>query len=132
MKRKNEIDNMDDLKREKSDPDSTHGIGGDHPAWDIIIGRLDYASQMKLSQQNQNLAEIVEANAESKLRKFRRQIQEDKYMYVIIKRSLDRVWSYFFSGRRCTNPENWCFYRALIWTFEEQSAIRTRYQKLIQ
>ena len=71
---------MDDLKREKSDPDSTHGKGGDHPAWDIIIGRLDYASQMKLSQQNQNLAEIVEANAESKLRKFRRQIQEDKYM----------------------------------------------------
>ena len=83
MKRKNEIDNMDDLKREKSHPDGmdpAHGIGGDHPAWDIIIGRLDYASQMKLSHQNQNLAEIVEANAESKLRKFRRQIQEDKYM----------------------------------------------------
>ena len=47
MKRKNEKENMDNLKREKPDPDGldpTHGVGGDHPAWDIIIGRLDYTS----------------------------------------------------------------------------------------
>ena len=83
MKRKNEKENMDDLKREKSHLDGidpAHGIGGDHPAWDIIIGRLDYKSQMKMSHQNQNLAEIVKSNAESKLRKFKRQIRDDKYM----------------------------------------------------
>jgi len=80
MKRKNEIKNLEIPKREKSDPDPTHGIGGDHPAWDIIIPKLDFKSQMKMSQQNQRLAEIVKLNAESKLRKYRRQIQEDKYM----------------------------------------------------
>ena len=83
MKRKNEKENLDNLKREKSHPDgpdSTHGIGGDHPAWDIIIPKLDFKSQMKMSQQNHHLAEIVKLNAESKLRKYRRQIQEDKYM----------------------------------------------------
>ena len=80
MKRKNKIENLEIPKREKSDPVSKHGIGGDHPAWDIIISRLDFKSQMKMSQQNHKLAEIVKLNAESKLRKYRRQIQEDKYM----------------------------------------------------
>ena len=56
------------------------GIGGDHPAWDIIIRKLDYQSQMKMSQQNQRLAEVVEMNAASELRKYRRHIQKDKYM----------------------------------------------------
>ena len=56
------------------------GIGGDHPAWDVIIGKLDYQSQMKMSQQNQRLAEVVEMNAASELRKYRRHIQKDKYM----------------------------------------------------
>ena len=83
MKRKNEKENLDNLKREKSHPDgpdSTHGIGGDHPAWDIIISKLDFKNQMKMSHQNHHLAEIVKLSAESKLRKYRRQIQEDKYM----------------------------------------------------
>ena len=80
MKRKNEIKNLEIPKREKSDPDPTHGIGGDHPAWDIIIPKLDFKSQMKMSHQSHHLAEIVKLNAESKLRKYRRQIQEDKYM----------------------------------------------------
>ena len=60
--------------------DSSHGIGGTHPAWDFIIPKLDYNSQMKMSQQNWHLTEIVRLNAESKLRKYRRQIQENKYM----------------------------------------------------
>ena len=60
--------------------DPAHGIGGIHPAWDIIIPKLDSKSQMKISQLNQHLAEIVKMNAESKLRKYRRQIQENKYM----------------------------------------------------
>ena len=80
MERKNEIENLGILKREKSDPDQIPGIGGVHPAWEIIIPKLDYNSQMKMSQQNWHLAEIVRLNAESKLRKYRRQIQENKYM----------------------------------------------------
>ena len=80
MKRKREKENLEIPKREKSDPVPKHGIGGHHPAWDIIIGRLDFKSQMKMSQQNRHLAEIVELIAESKLRKYRRQVQEDKYM----------------------------------------------------
>ena len=68
------------INREKSHPSPTQGIGGDHSAWDIIIEKLDYKNQMKMSQQNQRLADIVKMNAESELRKFRRQIQEDKYM----------------------------------------------------
>ena len=55
-------------------------VGGNHLAWDIIIKRLDYQSQMKMSQQNRHLSEVVQRNAESDLRKFRRQIKENKYM----------------------------------------------------
>ena len=88
MKRKNEIDNSQETKREKTlgiakplnDSREAEGVGGDHLAWDIIISKLDYQSQMKMSQQNKRLAEVVQMNAESDLRKFRRQIQENKYM----------------------------------------------------
>ena len=80
MKRKNEDANFENIKREKSNPAPMQGIGGDHPAWNIIIGKLDYKSQMKLSVQNQRLADIVKINAESDLRKFKRHIREDKYM----------------------------------------------------
>ena len=75
MKRKNENENSKDTKRKKSPK-----VGGNHLAWDIIIRKLDYQSQMKMSQQNRHLAEVVQRNAESDLRKFRRQIEEDKYM----------------------------------------------------
>ena len=80
MKRKNEDANFENIKREKSNPAPMQGIGGDHPAWDIIIPKLDYESQKKMSQQNQRLADIVKINAESDLRKFKRHIREDKYM----------------------------------------------------
>ena len=80
MKRKNEDANFENIKREKSNPAPTQGIGGDHPAWDIIIQKLDYESQWKISQQNQRLAGIVKMNAESEIRKFKRHIREDKYM----------------------------------------------------
>ena len=62
------------IKREKS-----HGVGGDHLAWDIIIRKLDYQSQLKISQQNQRLKEVIQMNAESEIRKFQRHIREDKY-----------------------------------------------------
>ena len=52
---------------------------GDHPAWDIIIQKLDYKSQMKLLQ-NQRLANVVEQNADYELQKYRRHIRENKYM----------------------------------------------------
>ena len=88
MKRKNEIENSQETKREKN-PHTVKtetksceaaGVGGDHLAWDIIISKLDYQSQKKLSQLNQRLADVVQMNAESDLRKFRRHIQENKYM----------------------------------------------------
>ena len=80
MKRSNDDENFENIKREKSNPTPTQGIGGDHPAWDIIIPKLDYKSQKKLSEQNQRLADIVKMNSESELRKFKRHIREDKYM----------------------------------------------------
>ena len=88
MKRKNEIDKSQESKREKTlgvaiplnDSREVEGVGGDHLAWNIIISKLDYQSQMKMSQQNKRLAEVVQMNAESDLRKFRRQIQENKFM----------------------------------------------------
>ena len=87
MKRKNEIENPKDTKTEKllvENSQSAIGedgsVSGDHLAWDIVIKKLDFQSQMKMSQQNRRLAEVVQKNAESDLRKFRRQIQENKYM----------------------------------------------------
>ena len=68
-----------------SEPNS---VGGDHPAWDILIRKLDFRSQMKIYQQNQRLADVVMENAEYELRKFRRQIKDDKYMYVHIRSKL--------------------------------------------
>ena len=51
MKRKNEDENSKDTKRKQ-----TLKVGGNHLAWEIIIRKLDYQSQMKMSQQNLHLA----------------------------------------------------------------------------
>ena len=80
MKRKKDSENLKNIKREKLQPRQMKGVGGDHLAWDIIIRKLDYRSQMKISQQNQRLARVVQMNAESEIRKYRRHIREDKYM----------------------------------------------------
>ena len=83
MKRKNKLQDPEGNKREKLVTESEEmpdGGRGDSPAWDVIIQKLDFQSQMKISQQNKHLEEVVKANAESELRKFRRHIQEDKYM----------------------------------------------------
>ena len=58
------------------------GVGDDNPAWDILIRKLDFQSQMKIYQQSQRLADVINVNAEHELRKFRRHIRDDKYMYV--------------------------------------------------
>ena len=55
-------------------------VGATHSAWSVVIERLDFQSQWKIRQTNRRLADIVNLNAESKLRKYRRQIQENKYM----------------------------------------------------
>ena len=60
------------------------GDAGDSPAWAIIIPKLDFQSQMKISQQNKRLADVVNVNAEHELRKFRGHIRENKYMWVFI------------------------------------------------
>ena len=60
----------------------TISLDGDHPAWDIIIPKLDFQSQMKMAQLNKRLAEVVEINAEYELCKFRRHIRDDKVMWV--------------------------------------------------
>ena len=50
------------------------------PAWNILIRKLDFQTQLKISQQSQHLEEIVRMNAESEIRKFQRHIREDKCM----------------------------------------------------
>ena len=55
-------------------------VGGNHPSWNIIIPYLNFQSQLKMSQQNHRLADLVKFNAEYQLKKFRRRLQEDKYM----------------------------------------------------
>jgi len=57
-------------------------------AWDIIIPKLGFQSQMKISQQNQRLENLVQTNAENELRKFKCHIQDDKYMYVTYSMSI--------------------------------------------
>ena len=53
---------------------------GDHPAWDVIITKLDFQSQMKIAQLNQRLADLVKNHAEYDLGSFQRHIQDEKYM----------------------------------------------------
>ena len=55
-------------------------VAEDSPAWNILIRKLDFQTQLKISQQSQHLEEIVRMNAESEIRKFQRHIREDKYM----------------------------------------------------
>ena len=88
MKCKNELGSSRKRKRNKSlqfakpriELSAIGCVGENHLAWEIIIPKLDYRSQLKISQQNKQLTEIAKLNAEANLRKFRRHIQEDKYM----------------------------------------------------
>ena len=58
MKRKSEIKNSETKKRDKSQAVQQPGIGDDHSAWAIIISKLDYQTQMKLSHQSQSLGKF--------------------------------------------------------------------------
>ena len=55
-------------------------VGGDHSGWNVLIAKLDFRTQYKISQQNKQLAEIVKSNAEYQLQEFRRHIRDNKYM----------------------------------------------------
>ena len=76
--RKNEIS-----KRPKGDG------SGDSLPWDmnlllrlcsIVVERVDFGTQKTISQLNRCFAGVVESNAQHQLKKFKRNIQEDKYM----------------------------------------------------
>ena len=77
MKRKSDDENSENKKREKQQSEEDRGVGGDHPAWDIIIKKLDFQSQMKLSHQSHRLGKFpnsfstaVRSILEAKLRYF--------------------------------------------------------------
>ena len=75
MKRKNS------RKSEKSSKTERGGSGfGDNFAWNLVVRKLDYQSQMMIAQQNHFLAEVVDINATYELEKYRRRLQEDKYL----------------------------------------------------
>ena len=87
MLRKNDIENSQRTKRARpqfATPQAglseIEGVGDNHLAWEIIIPKLDYQSQLKMSFQSQRLHELIQMNAESDLRKFRRHIKADKFM----------------------------------------------------
>ena len=46
----------------------------------IVVERVDFETQKTISQLNSCFASVVESNAEHQLKKFKRHIQEDKYM----------------------------------------------------
>ena len=72
MKRKISQESESSKKTKRSVDDSL--------VWELVVGKLGYITQMKLSQVNNRLADIVGQNAERTLQKFRRSLQEDKYM----------------------------------------------------
>ena len=75
MKRKN------NRKSEKSS--KTERVGGEFGgsfAWNLVVRKLDYQSQMKIAQQNRYLDEVVDINAAHELQQYRRRLQEDKYL----------------------------------------------------
>ena len=62
---------------------------GDSLPWDmnmllrlcsIIVERVDFETQLTISQLNRCFAGVVESNAQHQLKKFKRHIQKDKYM----------------------------------------------------
>ena len=75
MKRKNSRKSEKSSKTERLNG----GLGGSF-AWNLVVRKLDYKSQMKIWQQNQYLAEVVEINAAHELQKYRRRLQQDKFL----------------------------------------------------
>ena len=81
MKRK--IAQKDEISKKLKDD------SGDSLPWDvnlllrlfsIVVERVDFETQMTISQLNRCFAGVVESNAQHQLKKFMRHIQEDEYM----------------------------------------------------
>ena len=68
------------ISQESETSKKTKRSVNDSLVWELVVKKLTYIPQMKLSQVNHRLADIVDQNAERKLQKFRRWLQEDKYM----------------------------------------------------
>lgn len=68
------------ISQESGTSKKIKSVGNDHLVWELVIKKLDYRTQMNLSQQNRLLADIVDQYAENKLQKVRHRLQEDKYL----------------------------------------------------
>lgn len=68
------------ISQESETSKKTKRSVNDSLVWELVVKKLTYIPQMKLSQVNHRLADIVDQNAERKLQKCRRYLQEDKYM----------------------------------------------------
>ena len=75
MKRKNSRKSEKSSKTER-----VSGEFGGSFAWNLVVRKLDYQSQMKIAQQNRYLAEVVNINATHELQKYRRRLQQDKFL----------------------------------------------------
>ena len=82
MKRK--INQKDGTSKKTKEDGSNHSAALDMNLLvrlcSITCQKLDFRTQMTISQLNRSLADVVESNAEHQLKKFRRHIQKDKYM----------------------------------------------------
>ena len=68
------------IARKDGTSKKTKQDGDDGLALSMIVQKLDFETQRKLSQLNRRLADAVESNAQHQLDKFKRQIRENKYM----------------------------------------------------
>ena len=68
------------ISQESETSKRTKPVCNDSLVWELVIKKLDYRTQMKLSQQNRRLADTVDRYAELKLQKIRCRLQEDKYL----------------------------------------------------
>ena len=71
------------ISRKSETSKKTERVGGgfgDNFAWNLVVRKLDYRTQMRIAQQNQYLAEVVDINAAHDLQKYRRRLKDDKFL----------------------------------------------------
>ena len=68
------------IGQESETSKKTKGSVDDNLVWELVVRKLGYITQMKLSQVNHRLADIADQYAEHKLQKVQRRLQEDKYL----------------------------------------------------
>jgi hypothetical protein len=93
------------------------GVGENHPAWIILLPRMNFVDQMSLSATCKTFRRANLNNAEFHLRQFTKKLKRDK--------NLARYHDNPMSGIHLPSP-GWAFYRALIWILEEQTSVSTR------